>query len=65
MKLKPDTIDLIAKYLIDLSKIIFAGCLFSKFFMEKYFRLYVLIIGLIASAFFLCLAIYVKNKEAN
>ncbi len=65
MILKRGTVDLIAKYLLDITKIMFAGIIFSNVIMKKYFNIYFIIIS--GAVFFILIftAIYLKNKEAN
>jgi len=65
MKLKNATIDLIVNYLIDISKILFGGIIFSNIFMEKYFNKILIICGIIVSMILVIVAIILKEKEGR
>jgi len=63
MKLKAGTVDLIAKYLLDLTKIIFAGIIFSNVIMKKYSNTYFIVIGATIFLLFFLVAIYLKYRR--
>lgn len=63
MKIKKSQKKLLTRYLVDLSKIFWAGVLFSNIFLKKYFNLGITILGmLVAILLFIAAFIIIKNE---
>ncbi len=63
MRIKLAQKKLLIKYLVDLSKIFWAGVLFSNIFLKKYFNLGITIFGIIVAVIFFVVAFIISKNE--